>query len=48
VAFNRGKRIGAGLSAWEQGSSYASARDILDNALAQDLILDAVDDPNGI
>jgi DNA helicase-2/ATP-dependent DNA helicase PcrA len=49
VAFNRGKRIGAGLSsAWEQGSSYAGARDILDNALAQDLILDGVDDPNGI
>jgi DNA helicase-2/ATP-dependent DNA helicase PcrA len=49
VAFNRGRRIGAGLgSAWEQGSSYAGARDILDNALAQDLILDGVDDPDGI
>jgi DNA helicase II / ATP-dependent DNA helicase PcrA len=49
VAFNRGKRIGAGLSgAWEQTSTYASARDILDNALAQDLILDGVDDPDGI
>jgi DNA helicase II / ATP-dependent DNA helicase PcrA len=49
VAFNRGKRIGAGLSGvWEQTSSYAGARVILDNALAQDLILNGVDDPDGI
>jgi DNA helicase-2/ATP-dependent DNA helicase PcrA len=49
VAFNRGKRISAGLTdAWEQTSSYDRARGILDNALAQDLILDGVDDPDGI
>jgi DNA helicase-2/ATP-dependent DNA helicase PcrA len=41
VAFNRGKRISAGLSAaWEMASSYVRAREVLDNALAQDLILE--------
>jgi DNA helicase-2/ATP-dependent DNA helicase PcrA len=49
VAFNRGKRIGAGLAtAWEQTTTYQDARTVLDNALAQDLILDGVDDPDGI
>jgi len=49
VAFNRGKRIGAGLSvAWETTTSYLHARDVLDNALAQDLIVDGMDDPDGI
>jgi DNA helicase-2/ATP-dependent DNA helicase PcrA len=49
VAFNRRKRINAGLSAsWETASSYLRAREVLDNALAQDLILDGVDDPDGI
>jgi DNA helicase II / ATP-dependent DNA helicase PcrA len=49
VAFNRGKRISAGLSAsWETNSSYVKAREVLDNSLAQDLILDGVDDPDGI
>jgi DNA helicase II / ATP-dependent DNA helicase PcrA len=49
VAFNRGKRIGASLRAsWELAGSYLKARDALDNALAQDLILDGVDDPDGI
>lgn len=49
VAFNRGKRIGANLSAaWEVSGAYLRARDALDSALAQDLILDGVDDPNGI
>jgi DNA helicase-2/ATP-dependent DNA helicase PcrA len=49
VAFNRGKRICAGLSAaWELTSSYLRAREVLDDALAQDLILDGVDDPDGI
>jgi DNA helicase-2/ATP-dependent DNA helicase PcrA len=49
VAFNRGKRISANLgAAWEMTSSYLRARDALDNALAQDLILDGVDDPDGI
>lgn len=49
VAFNRGKRISANLSAaWEVSGAYLRARDALDSALAQDLILDGVDDPNGI
>ncbi len=49
VAFNRGKRISANLSAaWEISGTYLRARDALDSALAQDLILDGVDDPNGI
>jgi hypothetical protein len=49
VAFNRGKRISANLSAaWEMTASYLRARDAQDNALAQDLILDGVDDPDGI
>ncbi len=49
VAFNRGKRIATGLSAaWEITSSYLRAREVLDNALTQDLILDGVDDPDGI
>jgi DNA helicase-2/ATP-dependent DNA helicase PcrA len=49
VAFNRGKRISAGLSAtWEMTETYARAREALDAALAQDLILDGIDDPDGI
>jgi DNA helicase II / ATP-dependent DNA helicase PcrA len=49
VAFNRGKRIGANLStAWDRSATYFHARDALDLALAQDLILDGVDDPDGI
>lgn len=49
VAFNRGKRISASLgAAWEMSSTYAGARQALDAALAQDLILDGVDDPDGI
>jgi DNA helicase-2/ATP-dependent DNA helicase PcrA len=49
VAFNRGKRISASLSAaWEMSSTYVGARQALDAALAQDLILDGVDDPDGI
>jgi len=49
VAFKRGKHIAAGLSAvWELSLSYLHAREVLDNALAQDLILDGVDDPDGI
>ena len=49
VAFNRGKRISAGLSAsWEKTSSYVRAREVLDIALAEDLILDGIDDPDGI
>jgi len=49
VAFNRGKRISAGLSStWEMTQTYARAREALDAALAQDLILDGMDDPDGI
>jgi DNA helicase II / ATP-dependent DNA helicase PcrA len=49
VAFNRGKRISANLSsAWEATGTYLRARDALDSALAQDLILDGLDDPDGI
>jgi DNA helicase-2/ATP-dependent DNA helicase PcrA len=49
VAFNRGKRISANLSAaWEMSATYVGARHALDAALAQDLILDGVDDPDGI
>ena len=49
VAFNRGKRISAGLSStWEMTQTYAHAREALDAALAQDLILDGIDDPDGI
>jgi DNA helicase-2/ATP-dependent DNA helicase PcrA len=49
VAFNRGKRISASLgAAWEMAGTYMGARDALDAALAQDLILDGMDDPDGI
>jgi DNA helicase-2/ATP-dependent DNA helicase PcrA len=49
VAFNRGKRISAGLgAAWEMFGAYVGAREALDAALAQDLILDGLDDPDGI
>lgn len=49
VAFNRGKRISAGLgAAWEMFGTYVGAREALDAALSQDLILDGLDDPDGI
>jgi len=49
VAFNRSKRISANLSAvWEASATYLRAREALDSALAQDLILDGMDDPDGI
>jgi DNA helicase-2/ATP-dependent DNA helicase PcrA len=49
VAFNRGKRISANLSsAWETKGEYLRAREALDDALAQDLIFDGLDDPDGI
>lgn len=49
VAFNRGKRISANLTAaWERTESYLRAREALDAALTQDLLLDGVDDPDGI
>ena len=49
VAFNRGKKISANLSAiWQTTMTYAHAREALDAALTQDLILDGADDPDGI
>jgi len=49
VAFNRGKRISANLGfAWETTETYMHAREALDAALTQDLILDGLDDPDGI
>lgn len=49
VAFNRGRRIGAGLGAiWERDGHYTAAREALDIALAQDQILGGVDDPPGV
>jgi len=49
VAFNRGKRISANLSAaWESTGTYLRACEALDAALEQDLMLDGIDDPDGI
>lgn len=49
VAFNRGRRIGAGLGAiWARDGRYTGAREALDIALAQDQILGGVDDPPGV
>ena len=49
VAFNRGKRISANLAeAWRRDGQYTNARRALDLALAQDQILEGLDDPNGL
>lgn len=49
VAFNRGKRISAGLGLiWQRDGQYTRAREALDLALAQDQILDGADDPDGL
>lgn len=49
VAFNRGRRISAGLGAiWSRDGCYRGAREALDIALAQDQILGGVDDPPGL
>lgn len=49
VAFNRGRRIGAGLGAiWARDGQYTQAREALDIALAQDQILGGADDPPGV
>lgn len=49
VAFNRGKRISAGLGAiWARDGRYTGAREALDIALAQDQILGGADDPPGV
>ena len=49
VAFRRGHRISAALSAeWLRDAAYTNARAALDNALAQEQILDGVEPPTGI
>ncbi len=49
VAFNRGKRISAGLgSVWVRDGQYTCAREVLDMALAQDQIIGGADDPPGV
>lgn len=49
VAFNRGRRISSALGlSWETAGSYWRAREALDAALTQDLIVDGLDDPDGI
>ena len=49
VAFGRGKRIAANLSQeWQRYRQYTNARKALDLALAQDQLLDGIDDPPGL
>lgn len=49
VAFNRGRLISAGLGGvWMRDGQYTGARDVLDTVLAQDQMLNGVDDPPGI
>lgn len=49
VAFRRGHRISAGLaSEWLRDGAYTNARVALDQALAQEQILDGVEAPTGL
>ena len=49
VAFRRGHRISAGLAAeWLRDGAYTNARVALDQALAQEQILDGVEAPTGL
>lgn len=49
VAFRRGHRISAGLSSeWLRDGAYTNARLALDQALAQEQILDAIEAPAGL
>jgi DNA helicase-2/ATP-dependent DNA helicase PcrA len=49
VAFRRGHRISAGLAAeWLRDGAYTNARLALDQALAQEQILDGVEPPTGL
>jgi DNA helicase-2/ATP-dependent DNA helicase PcrA len=49
VAFRRGHRISAGLATeWLRDGAYTSARAALDQALAQEQILDGVEAPAGL
>ena len=48
-AFNRGKRISANLAdMWQRDGQYTYARKALELALAQDQLLDGLDDPDGL
>lgn len=49
VAFRRGHRISAALSTeWMRDGAYTHAREALDQALAQEQILDGVEPPTGL
>lgn len=49
VAFQRGHRISAGLAAeWLRDGAYVRARQALDIALAQEQILDGIEEPPGL
>lgn len=49
VAFRRGHRISAGLAAeWLRDGAYTNARVALDQALAQEQIMDGVEAPTGL
>lgn len=49
VAFRRGHRISAGLSSeWLLDGAYTNARMVLDQALAQEQILDGIEAPAGL
>lgn len=49
VAFRRGHRISAGLAAeWLRDGAYTNARIALDQALAQEQILDGIETPEGL
>lgn len=49
VAFRRGHRVSAGLAAeWLRDGAYTNARVALDQALAQEQILDGVEAPTGL
>ncbi|MCE4555033.1 UvrD-helicase domain-containing protein [Roseateles cellulosilyticus] len=49
VAFRRGHRISAGLSEeWLRDGAYTNARQALDQALAQEQILDGIEAPAGL
>ena len=49
VAFRRGYRISAGLSdEWLRDGAYTNARLVLDQALAQEQILDGIEAPTGL
>ncbi|KAL0630158.1 hypothetical protein Q9L58_010996, partial [Maublancomyces gigas] len=49
VAFQRGHRISAGLSAeWLRDGKYTNARIALENAFTQEQILDGIEAPTGL